>query len=174
MHKETARKEARKLRDDAARIRQERKASMGATWNHCDKRGSRRYGCTDGLLVTDEQFYNGLCEGCLEIYQEESEDAIRQEASERYFTGDDIYFANEGSALRSEDVKWISGVAHCPQCLTHPAQRDNYCRKCGHHLNRRIHPCPNCRAKNVLTDQDVHHGYQCDGCADAAERGIER
>ena len=35
--------------------------------------------------------------------------------------------------------------------------------------NPRIHPCPNCKAPNVLTPQDVSRGYQCDTCADMAE-----
>lgn len=37
--------------------------------------------------------------------------------------------------------------------------------------NPRIHPCPNCGAQNVLTPADVQLGYQCDRCADRAERG---
>lgn len=37
--------------------------------------------------------------------------------------------------------------------------------------NPRNLPCPNCEAKNVLTPADRAHGYQCDRCADAAERG---
>jgi hypothetical protein len=35
----------------------------------------------------------------------------------------------------------------------------------------RIHPCPNCEAPNRLTRQDMALGYQCDDCADRAERG---
>tara|TARA_R100001244_G_scaffold105196_1_gene78043 strand:+ start:1397 stop:1822 length:426 start_codon:yes stop_codon:yes gene_type:complete len=37
--------------------------------------------------------------------------------------------------------------------------------------NPRVHPCPNCKASNVLTPQDKSRGYQCDSCADRAERG---
>jgi hypothetical protein len=37
--------------------------------------------------------------------------------------------------------------------------------------NPRNKPCPTCGAKNVLTPADVARGYQCDRCADAAERG---
>lgn len=37
--------------------------------------------------------------------------------------------------------------------------------------NPRIYPCPTCGEKNMLTPADVARGYQCDGCADAAERG---
>ena len=37
--------------------------------------------------------------------------------------------------------------------------------------NRRVHPCPTCGAKNVLTPADVRCGYQCDACADRAEGG---
>jgi hypothetical protein len=35
--------------------------------------------------------------------------------------------------------------------------------------NPRNLPCPTCGAENVLTPADVAKGYQCDGCADAAE-----
>jgi hypothetical protein len=37
--------------------------------------------------------------------------------------------------------------------------------------NRRNLPCPNCGAKNRLTPADRAQGYQCDECADRAERG---
>lgn len=37
--------------------------------------------------------------------------------------------------------------------------------------NPRNRSCPNCRRRNVLTPADVALGYQCDRCADAAERG---
>ena len=37
--------------------------------------------------------------------------------------------------------------------------------------NPRDCPCPTCGAENVLTRKDVSLGYQCDQCADRAERG---
>ncbi len=37
--------------------------------------------------------------------------------------------------------------------------------------NPRNRSCPNCGARNVLTPADVAAGYQCDRCADQAERG---
>ena len=37
--------------------------------------------------------------------------------------------------------------------------------------NPRIHPCPSCDAPEVLTPADVARGYQCNRCADLAERG---
>jgi len=37
--------------------------------------------------------------------------------------------------------------------------------------NPRVHPCPTCGRANALTPADVRQGYQCDRCADAAERG---
>ena len=39
--------------------------------------------------------------------------------------------------------------------------------------NPRNLPCPNCGAKNRLTPADKALGYQCDRCADAAERGYD-
>ena len=68
----------------------------------------------------------------------------------RYDDGDDdcefdrIYFADPGgnSALRAASA-----------------------------LNPRNLPCPSCGCANRLTPADVCAGYQCDPCADAAERG---
>jgi hypothetical protein len=37
--------------------------------------------------------------------------------------------------------------------------------------NPRNKPCPTCKRKNRLTPKDVALGYQCDTCADMAERG---
>lgn len=37
--------------------------------------------------------------------------------------------------------------------------------------NPRNLPCPSCGAPNRLTPADRARGYQCDGCADQAERG---
>lgn len=37
--------------------------------------------------------------------------------------------------------------------------------------NPRNLPCPNCGKKNRLTPADKARGYQCDACADRAERG---
>ena len=37
--------------------------------------------------------------------------------------------------------------------------------------NPRNLPCPNCGGKNRLTPADRDLGYQCDACADLAERG---
>ena len=36
---------------------------------------------------------------------------------------------------------------------------------------KRKHPCPTCGRKNMLTDADVRHHYQCDICANELERG---
>lgn len=37
--------------------------------------------------------------------------------------------------------------------------------------NPRNLPCPTCKAPNRLTPADRAQGYQCDACADQAERG---
>lgn len=39
--------------------------------------------------------------------------------------------------------------------------------------NPRNKPCPTCRRPNMLTPKDVALGYQCDRCADFAERGYD-
>lgn len=38
--------------------------------------------------------------------------------------------------------------------------------------NPRNKPCPTCGEPNRLTARDVSLGYQCDSCADQAERGF--
>lgn len=38
--------------------------------------------------------------------------------------------------------------------------------------NPRIHQCPTCCKPDRLTSKDVALGYQCDDCADVAERGF--
>jgi hypothetical protein len=39
--------------------------------------------------------------------------------------------------------------------------------------NPRNLPCPNCGEENRLTPADRARGYQCDTCADRAERGCD-
>lgn len=39
--------------------------------------------------------------------------------------------------------------------------------------NPRNLPCPTCKQPNLLTPADKNRGYQCDPCADRAERGGE-
>jgi len=57
---------------------------------------------------------------------------------------DGVGFAQEGSALRA-------------------ATKDN----------PRNLPCPTCHYPNRLTPLDQARGYQCNSCADAAERGYD-
>ena len=39
--------------------------------------------------------------------------------------------------------------------------------------NPRDQPCPSCGVEDRLTPADVAAGYQCDRCADRAERGYD-
>jgi hypothetical protein len=39
--------------------------------------------------------------------------------------------------------------------------------------NPRNLPCPSCGAENTLTPADRAAGYQCDRCAERAERGMD-
>lgn len=39
--------------------------------------------------------------------------------------------------------------------------------------NPRIYSCPNCKRPRMLTRKDKELGYQCDACADRAERGMD-
>ena len=84
---------------------------------------------------------------------------------------DRIDFADPGgkSALRA------STGDRCPSraCNKRVGRTHDFCHSCGRMLNPRKHPCPNCGAKNVLTNADKAKGYQCDSCADRAERGCD-
>lgn len=39
--------------------------------------------------------------------------------------------------------------------------------------NPRNLSCPTCKRRNMLTPADKARGYQCDSCADRAERGFD-
>jgi hypothetical protein len=39
--------------------------------------------------------------------------------------------------------------------------------------NPRNKPCGSCGFPNRLTQKDVDHGYHCDSCANALERGLD-
>ena len=45
--------------------------------------------------------------------------------------------------------------------------------RCATASNPRNLPCPNCGGENLLTEIDRMRGYQCDNCADRAERGTD-
>lgn len=45
-------------------------------------------------------------------------------------------------------------------------------RKATRHNPRNL-PCPTCGQPNKLTPRDRRLGYQCDGCADRDEGGID-
>ena len=81
----------------------------------------------------------------------------------------DEHFADPGgvSALRAATYD------RCPyhNCHKKVSVRANYCSACGGMLNPRKYACPNCRTPNALTSADKARGYQCDSCADRAERG---
>lgn len=49
----------------------------------------------------------------------------------------------------------------------------NSCLFPADHNNPRNLPCPTCHKPNRLTQKDRNHGYQCDECADRAERGYD-
>lgn len=80
-------------------------------------------------------------------YYSEDDEGYSAEDHERDLDDEDDFidgvgFANSGSALRTATKS-----------------------------NPRNLPCPNCGRKNALTPLDRQRGYQCDSCADAAERG---
>ena len=67
----------------------------------------------------------------------------------------------------------------CPECYRGEMDDDGFpvreaaFREPGGHsalrVGKRIHPCPGCGRKNMLTQADKDRHYQCDSCADKAE-----
>jgi hypothetical protein len=53
------------------------------------------------------------------------------------------------------------------ECFAEPGGRSSL--RAASRSNPRNLPCPTCGRKNTLTPADVAKGYQCNGCADAAE-----
>jgi predicted RNA-binding Zn-ribbon protein involved in translation (DUF1610 family) len=101
-------------------------------------------------------------------YYDEEEDSYH---GVPWSDGVDWGFSDSGgvSALRSATHDY------CPRHGCHRAidETDSFCRNCGQQLNPRKFACPTCGAEDVLTQADVDHHYQCDRCADKAERGID-
>jgi hypothetical protein len=66
--------------------------------------------------------------------------------------------------MTGQDEELIDGVGFArPGSALRAATRNN----------PRDQPCPTCKTKNVLTRLDKARGYQCDSCADRAERGYD-
>jgi hypothetical protein len=86
--------------------------------------------------------YGTYCLECWDEIQNEEIDYSDPYYEEMGYLPDGSRFANEGSALRA-------------------ATPDN----------PRNLPCPTCGEPDLLTPADVRLDYQCDRCADAAERG---
>lgn len=102
-------------------------------------------GC--GEQFEPHELTDGYCADCTAEAQNEADsddDAESSDPDSEHYLIDGVGFADEGgrSSLRA-------------------ATRDN----------PRDQPCPTCKARNVLTRIDKQRGYQCDGCADAMERG---
>jgi len=56
-------------------------------------------------------------------------------------------------------------------CETYADPGGNSALRAATKSNPRNKSCPNCKRRNMLTPEDVARGYQCDSCADLAERG---
>jgi hypothetical protein len=82
----------------------------------------------------------------------------------------------------------VDGVYMCEDCADYPDDPDprygdeddrsefadpggNSALRAATDDNPRNLPCPNCGGANRLTPADKARGYQCDPCADRAERG---
>jgi hypothetical protein len=61
------------------------------------------------------------------------------------------------------------GDEDCSHAFAHPG--GNSALRAASRRNPRNLPCPTCGEPNRLTPADRARGYQCDACADRAERG---
>lgn len=68
---------------------------------------------------------------------------------------------------------WDMIDPHDRGCLDFADPGGNSALRASSPSNPRNLPCPNCDTPNVLTPADRERGYQCDSCADRAERGME-
>jgi hypothetical protein len=100
----------------------------------------------------------------------ESNSCSEQQAIEaivNYFGGEVIVLEDEGEG-ECEECGFSMSSCICIQ-FADPGGRSAL--RAASPTNPRNKPCPNCRRSNVLTPADVALGYQCDYCADEAERG---
>lgn len=81
---------------------------------------------------------------------------------------DDEYYESESGDFEDEyeDEDLIDGVG-----FADPGGRSSLRAETS--SNPRNLPCPTCGVENRLTPKDVARGYQCNSCADKAERGCD-
>ncbi len=81
---------------------------------------------------------------------------------------DDEYYEPESGDFEDEyeDEDLIDGVG-----FADPGGRSSLRAETS--SNPRNLPCPTCGVENRLTPKDVAAGYQCNSCADKAERGCD-
>lgn len=79
-----------------------------------------------------------------------------------------------------EEERADMSYTQCPECgfegrncicIQFADPGGNSALRAASEANPRNLPCPTCDRPNMLTPADVAEGYQCDFCADAAERG---
>lgn len=71
---------------------------------------------------------------------------------------------------RYDDMEWGDEPDELRACdFADPG--GNSALRAATHSNPRNLPCPNCNQPDMLTPADKAHGYQCDTCANRAERG---
>lgn len=81
------------------------------------------------------------------------------------YDDDEDYYEPESGDFEDED-DLIDGVG-----FADPGGRSSL--RAATESNPRNLPCPTCHVENRLTPKDVARGYQCNSCADKAERGCD-
>jgi predicted RNA-binding Zn-ribbon protein involved in translation (DUF1610 family) len=102
---------------------------------------------------------------------------LDEEEGEGYYGGVPWHDGVDRGFSDAGGVSALRAATHdfCPRHGCHRAidETDSYCRSCGQQLNPRKFACPTCGTPDVLTAADVQRRYQCDGCADRVERGVD-
>lgn len=88
-------------------------------------------------------------------------------------------FQSDTEEVRSDIIDVLNDMDCSPDdddddfCIDFADPGGNSALRAASPTNPRIHACPTCGNENVLTTEDVRLGYQCDACADRAERGYD-
>jgi ssDNA-binding Zn-finger/Zn-ribbon topoisomerase 1 len=116
--------------------------------------------------------YSAVCEDCGHGWEVSADEATREEDAPEAFwvccpdCGSDKVFSEE----EFDDDRDFPEDDDVMEEFMDPG--GNSALRAETEDNPRNLPCPTCGEPNRLTPRDRQLGYQCDGCADALERGF--
>lgn len=130
---------------------------MGRWYDNEDAGDARAYEAAEAWAYLDEQ----------------EEEALEEEVDDPCYA---CRAANVATSYMEQGLCWpcyeaLANGRHKPDRLEFADPGGRSALRAAGPGNPRVHPCPTCRQPNRLTPQDRARGYQCDACADRAERG---